>query len=66
VGEVAEVRLAIGLLAASPEWSNHPGVQSLVKLVPPLDKAKLAESLAPKPEHNVPAEILADVATAFT
>jgi UDP-N-acetyl-alpha-D-muramoyl-L-alanyl-L-glutamate epimerase len=66
VGEVSEVRLAIGLLAASPEWSNHPGVQSLVKLVPPLDKVKLADSLAPKPEHNVPAEILADIATAFT
>ncbi len=66
VGEVAEVRLAIGLLAASPEWSNHPGVQSLMKLVPPLDKVKLADSLAPKPEHNVPAAILADITPAFT
>ncbi len=66
VGEVSEVRLAIGLLADSPEWSNHPGVQSLVKLVPPLDRVELAQSLAPKPEHNVPVEILADVATAFT
>jgi UDP-N-acetyl-alpha-D-muramoyl-L-alanyl-L-glutamate epimerase len=66
VGEVTEVRLAIGLLAASPEWSNHPGVQSLMKLVPPLDPAALAASLAPKPEHNVPAAILADLAPAFT
>jgi UDP-N-acetyl-alpha-D-muramoyl-L-alanyl-L-glutamate epimerase len=66
VGEVAEVRLAIGLLAESSEWSNHPGVVSLTELAPPLDRAKLAQSLAPKPEHNVPAEILADVATAFT
>jgi UDP-N-acetyl-alpha-D-muramoyl-L-alanyl-L-glutamate epimerase len=65
VGEVAEVRLAIGLLAESSEWSNHPGVVSLTELAPPLHRAKLAQSLAPKPEHNVPVEILADVATAF-
>lgn len=66
VGEVTEVRLAIGLLAASTEWNNHPGVQSLAALVPPLDKVKLAQSLVPKPEHNVPADILADIAPAFT
>jgi hypothetical protein len=37
-----------------------------VELVPPLDKAKLAASLALKPGHNVPAAILADIAPAFT
>jgi UDP-N-acetyl-alpha-D-muramoyl-L-alanyl-L-glutamate epimerase len=66
VGEVAEVRLAIGLLADSADWSSHPGVQSLAKLVPPLDQTLLSKSLAPKPEHNVPAAILADLAPAFT
>jgi UDP-N-acetyl-alpha-D-muramoyl-L-alanyl-L-glutamate epimerase len=65
VGEVSEARLAVGLLATSPDWSTHPIVRSLAAITPPLDAADLARSLAPNPDHDVPADVLADLASAF-
>jgi UDP-N-acetyl-alpha-D-muramoyl-L-alanyl-L-glutamate epimerase len=65
VGEVSEARLAIGLLAESEAWRDHPAVQSLQAMAPPLDVRKLARSLAAATEHNVPRAILDDIAPTF-
>ena len=69
VGEVSEARLAVGLLANTPEWATHPIVVHLAGLVAPLDRvslaAALATGLAAHPNHAVPADILADVSVAF-
>lgn len=65
VGEVGEARLAVGLISASPAWSAHAVVRALASLVPPIDQAHLDVSLAQNPDHEVPADILAVMRTAF-